>query len=43
MTEKVDKKLIEQLMNGNIYNEEPKNIDPTKENTKDLQKGGGGK
>ena len=43
MTEKVDEKLIEQLMNGNIYNEEPKNIDPTKENVKDLQKGGGGK
>ena len=42
MTEKVDKKLIEQLMNGNIFSEEPKNIDPTKLNQDELEKGGGG-
>lgn len=40
--EEVDKKLIEQLQSGNIYDQKPKETDPTKLNDKDLEKGGGG-
>ena len=42
MTEKVDKKLIEQLKSGEIFEEEPKETDPTKLNQDVLEKGGGG-
>lgn len=42
MTEKVDKKLIEQLKSGEIFEEEPKETDPTKLNQDELEKGGGG-
>jgi len=43
MSGKADKKLIEQLKNGSLFKDKPDNVDPTKENKKDLQKGGGGK
>ena len=41
MSEKVDEKVIEQLKNGDIFKEEPKETDPTKLNQDDLEKGGG--
>ena len=40
---KVDEKLIEQLRNGQLFQDKPKETDPTKLNQKDLNKGGGGK
>ena len=40
---KVDEKLIEKLRNGQLFENEPKETDPTKLNQKDLNKGGGGK
>lgn len=43
MTKKADKKLIERLKSGNIFESKPSTVDPTKENKKDLNKGGGGK
>ena len=43
MTEKkVDEALIEKLRNGQLFQEKPKETDPTKLNEKDLTKGGGG-
>ena len=39
---KVDKTLIEKLRNGHLFEEKPKETDPTKLNQKDLNKGGGG-
>ena len=43
MAEKeVDKALIEKLRNGQLFEEKPKETDPTKLNEKDLTKGGGG-
>lgn len=42
MSEKIDEKLIEQLKHGEIFEEEPKETDPTKLNQDDLEKGGGG-
>ena len=39
---KVDKELIEKLRNGQIFEDKPKETDPTKLNEKDLTKGGGG-
>ena len=43
MTEKkVDEALIEKLRNGQLFDEKPKETDPTKLNEKDLTKGGGG-
>lgn len=40
--DEVDKKLIEQLRSGNIYDHKPEETDPTKLNEKDIEKGGGG-
>ena len=40
---KVDEKLIEKLRNGQLFEDEPKETNPTKLNQKDLNKGGGGK
>lgn len=43
MTEKkVDEALIEKLRDGQIFEDKPKETDPTKLNEKDLEKGGGG-
>ena len=43
MVEKeVDKALIEKLRNGQLFEDKPKETDPTKLNEKDLTKGGGG-
>lgn len=43
MTEKkIDEALIEKLRNGQLFQEKPKETDPTKLNEKDLTKGGGG-
>lgn len=39
---KVDKELIEKLRNGQLFEDKPKETDPTKLNEKDLTKGGGG-
>ena len=39
---KVDEALIEKLRNGHLFEEKPKETDPTKLNEKDLTKGGGG-
>ena len=39
---KVDEALIESLRNGQIFEDKPKETDPTKLNEKDLTKGGGG-
>ena len=39
---KVDEALIEKLRNGQLFQEKPKETDPTKLNEKDLTKGGGG-
>ena len=39
---KVDETLIEKLRNGQIFEDKPKETDPTKLNEKDLTKGGGG-
>ena len=39
---KVDKALIEKLRNGQLFEDKPKETDPTKLNEKDLTKGGGG-
>ena len=39
---KVDKELVEKLRSGQIFEEKPKETDPTKLNEKDLTKGGGG-
>ena len=39
---KVDEALIEKLRNGQLFEDKPKEIDPTKLNKKDLTKGGGG-
>ena len=39
---KVDEALIEKLRNGQLFEEKPKETDPTKLNEKDLTKGGGG-
>ena len=39
---KVDEALIEKLRNGQLFEDKPKEIDPTKLNEKDLTKGGGG-
>ncbi len=39
---KVDKALVEKLRNGQLFEDKPKEIDPTKLNEKDLTKGGGG-
>ena len=39
---KVDKALIEKLRKGQLFEEKPKETDPTKLNEKDLTKGGGG-
>ncbi len=39
---KVDKALVEKLRKGQIFEEKPKETDPTKLNQKDLEKGGGG-
>ena len=39
---KVDEALIEKLRNGQVFEEKPKETDPTKLNEKDLTKGGGG-
>ncbi len=39
---KVDKELIEKLRNGQLFEDKPKETDPTKLNEKDLVKGGGG-
>lgn len=41
MSEKTDEKLIEQLKNGEIFTEKPKETDPTKLNQDELEKGGG--
>ena len=38
---KVDKALIEKLRNGQLFEDKPKETDPTKLNEKDLTKGGG--
>lgn len=38
----VDKALIEKLRNGHLFEDKPKETDPTKLNEKDLTKGGGG-
>lgn len=40
MDKKIDTKLIAQLMSGNIFNEKPESVDPTK--AENVQKGGGG-
>ena len=43
MTEKkVDEAVIEKLRNGQLFEEKPKETDPTRLNEKDLSKGGGG-
>ena len=39
---KVDEALIEKLRNGHLFEDKPKETDPTKLNEKDLNKGGGG-
>lgn len=39
---KVNKALIEKLRNGQLFEDKPKETDPTKLNQKDLNKGGGG-
>ena len=39
---KVDEALIEKLRNGQLFEDKPKETDPTKLNEKDLTKGGGG-
>ena len=39
---KLDEALIEKLRNGQLFEEKPKETDPTKLNEKDLTKGGGG-
>ena len=39
---KVDKELVEKLRNGQLFEDKPKETDPTKLNQKDLVKGGGG-
>lgn len=39
---KVDEALIERLRNGQIFEDKPKETNPTKLNEKDLTKGGGG-
>ena len=39
---KVDEALIEKLRNGQLFQDKPKETDPTKLNEKDLNKGGGG-
>ena len=38
---KVDEALIEKLRNGQLFEDKPKETDPTKLNQKDLVKGGG--
>ena len=39
---KVDEALIEKLRDGQLFEDKPKETDPTKLNDKDLTKGGGG-
>lgn len=39
---KVDEELIEKLRNGQLFEDKPKETDPTKLNKEDLVKGGGG-
>ena len=39
---KADEALIEKLRNGQLFEDKPKETDPTKLNEKDLTKGGGG-